>query len=305
MAISETDGMGFWLVTRRWFLTGAAACGGITRANLRDYRLHQPVFLFKLGCQSEWRCLFGHATSGQQMKTADLLLGENEVSVWLLDIHRDMTDHWHILSSDEKQRADRFQRENDRLRFITAHGMLRIILARCLQENPGDLVFSAGPFGKPFLPAYPHLQFSLSHSSDKAALAVALRRSVGIDIECTTSSRKITADMEERILSENEIATVSNLAESAKQLECLRLWTHKEAYLKAIGSGLSLPPREIEFCAGSDSLLVLRRSGIVAKDSSIWSSRELTEISGYVGAVVAEGASWNLKRYDYLLTGTV
>src|ERR1051325_7471241 len=77
------------------------------------------------------------------------------------------------LSADELVRAARWQRQQDRDRFVRGRAWLRRTLAAYLEAAPASLTFELGAHGKPQLPPPHHgLQFNLSHSDDVALLAV-------------------------------------------------------------------------------------------------------------------------------------
>lgn len=92
----------------------------------------------------------------------------------------------YTLSPDERLKADQFQFERDRNRFIARHGLLRDVLSRYLHLQPSQLVFSCDPQGKPqlFSPAGHNMPcFSISHSNGMALYAITRSRAIGIDVE--------------------------------------------------------------------------------------------------------------------------
>ncbi|MBO4589151.1 MAG: 4'-phosphopantetheinyl transferase superfamily protein [Bacteroidales bacterium] len=93
--------------------------------------------------------------------------------------------------------------------------------------------------GKPFLTNYPDLHFNLSHC--RLYVAVAIHRSpVGVDIECR---RKVTPALIRRVCSDDEQLSIS--LSKDPDMEFLRLWTRKEAYLKYTGTGIVEPLTDI------------------------------------------------------------
>ncbi|MEM9080137.1 MAG: 4'-phosphopantetheinyl transferase superfamily protein [Verrucomicrobiota bacterium] len=137
------------------------------------------------------------------------------------------------LSEAELDRANRFLTPKDQKRYLTTQTALRQILAQYLHTDPTTLAFETNPFGKPSLaPPHQHLHFNLSHAHDLSLLALATHP-LGIDLE--PSSRDLT-DLASSILHPNEQANSLNL---------LKLWTAKEAYLKALGQGLQIDPKNV------------------------------------------------------------
>src|SRR5262249_23254205 len=116
-------------------------------------------------------------------------LSIGEIHVWtahLVDEHRATADLLAILSREESAQAAQFSLERDRMHFIQAHGIVRQILANYLDADAATLIFARTHHGKPYLTLRangPHLEFSVSRSSDCCMLAVQLDHSIGIDVE--------------------------------------------------------------------------------------------------------------------------
>jgi 4'-phosphopantetheinyl transferase len=154
------------------------------------------------------------------------------------------------LNDEERVRADRFKFDIHRERFTRGRGMLRRVLGDHLGLAPAALVFATGEKGKPYLPGI-DLHFNLSHSEDRAALAVSSLESIGIDIE--RFDRRVDVDgLSRRCFRESEIARFAGMAEEEKQRAFFWVWTAKEARMKATGDGFHLEPQRIvvEFADG-------------------------------------------------------
>lgn len=139
------------------------------------------------------------------------------------------------LSPDETTRAARFVFEKDRIAYRIGRGRLREILGMLIGQPPEALRFTYGDHGKPALPGGP--AFNLSHSDGLACLAVA-DRALGVDIE---AHREIEDGVAERFFSPTEYAALSALPASGWTDGFFRCWTRKEAVVKAMGDGLSIP----------------------------------------------------------------
>lgn len=157
------------------------------------------------------------------------------------------------LNDEERVRADRFKFPVHRERFTRGRGMLRHLLGGHLGVAPGSLVFATGEKGKPYLPGI-DLHFNLSHSEDRAALAVSGLEFIGIDIE--RFDRRVDVDgLSRRCFRESEIARFAGMDEEEKQRAFFWVWTAKEARMKATGDGFHLEPQriEVEFADGLPS----------------------------------------------------
>jgi len=143
------------------------------------------------------------------------------------------------ISDAERQRAGRFGRRNDFERFVKTRGALRSILAACTgaPARSVDLIESEGR--KPQLRRNPHgLHFNVSHSADYALIGLGWRP-LGIDIECVRTDidwRPIAA----MSFHPRERAAFDGPLMIAPTETFFQIWTHKEAYLKAIGRGVTI-----------------------------------------------------------------
>lgn len=149
-----------------------------------------------------------------------------------------------FLSDDERVRADRFRFEIHQNRFTRGRAMLRRLLSERLGTSPGDLAFELGERGKPFLLGST-LHFNLSHSEDRAALAISVLPSIGIDLECF--DRRVDVEgLSRRCFRDSEISSLLDLSEEEKRRVFFWIWTAKEARMKATGEGFHLEPQQIE-----------------------------------------------------------
>ena len=168
-------------------------------------------------------------------------LGAGEVHVFAarLDDPAAAPPPW--LSPDERRRAARFHFERDRRRFAAARGILRAILGRYLGLDPSALGFAYGHHGKPAL-ASPSAgpRFNVSHSGGLALLAFAAEHEVGVDVEQERPVPEMDS-IRERNFSARENAELGVLPEAERGRAFFRCWTRKEAFIKAIGDGLSYP----------------------------------------------------------------
>lgn len=196
-----------------------------------------------------------------------------------------------LLSEDERRRAGRFIFEKDQRRFVTARGLLRTILSECLVCRPEHVVFRYDAYGKPALApvhARDEVSFSVSHTADQAVYAVACDRRVGVDVERVRPVADFDA-LVRSVFSSRERARWTALPEDGRPEAFFRAWTRKEAYLKAVGTGLSYPMRRVEVTFASDEPARLLRIRNGSSPQSGWSLIDLASATDYVGAVAVEG----------------
>ncbi len=225
------------------------------------------------------------------------VISPTEVWVWsaALDQPVEVVRRLHgWLAADERSRADRFHFDHDRRRFIVGRGVLRSILGGYLRIAPDRLVFEYGARGKPGLSSTHAslLRFNVAHSHELAVYAFALNQAVGIDVEYTLRHVLDADQVAQRFFSANEYKTYRSLADDEKRPAFFRCWTRKEAYIKAIGTGLSHALDRFEVTLAPDrppSFLSIDGDPLAAQR---WSLIHLEPAADYVGALAIEGRAW-------------
>jgi len=208
-----------------------------------------------------------------------------------------------VLSVEEKQRAARFHRAEDRSRYGVAHGILRQLLGGYLSVPPGGLTFTQNAYGKPALvpyPGQPALSFNLAHSGDVILFALAVDRPVGIDVETVRRDFDVM-ELAQNQFSELEISSLRSIADPAERTEAFfRCWTRKEAYLKARGEGLGFPLKKFSVTFGRDESPSVSWAADDPLATERWSVRDVPVVSGYVAAMVCSGGpvKCNLYRWN-------
>jgi 4'-phosphopantetheinyl transferase len=216
-------------------------------------------------------------------------LADEDVHVWWLSLDGAATsaEHsMHLLSEAERDRALRFRFEKHRIRFVAGRAGLRTILGRYTGIEASRVRVEASSSGKPFLADRPDVQFNVSHSDDRAVLAVA-RRAVGVDLE---KMREIedAPNLAARWFGPSEIRALLAFPVATQSEAFLRCWTRKEAFVKGKGAGLRMPLTsfEVSVGCGAPMLAVAQGSG----DAS-WRLHELDAGPGWVGALAIERES--------------
>lgn len=154
-----------------------------------------------------------------------------------------------LLIPEERERASRFHFERDRQVYVAAHALVRGLLSHHTGRPAQEWRFSVGAHGKPEVicpPGLPRLRLNLSHTRGMAVAAVTVDNDVGIDVEWL--ERTVDADlMAERVFAPKERLVLAAVPTAAKAEVFLTFWTLKEAYVKAIGKGLSQPLAAFSF----------------------------------------------------------
>jgi len=237
----------------------------------------------------------------------DLTLLSGELQVWRIPLNQPDTVVERLkktLETNEIERAGMFYFDRDKKRYLIACGAKREILAGYLKCTPGEIRFTFGKYGKPQLKTeinQPEFSFNLAHSNEWALLAVTRQDVVGIDIEFT--GRNLSElDQLIGIFSNYERETLRSLSGKFRLKGFYNCWTRKEAYVKAIGMGLSYPLQDFDVtCRPGAEAKLLRVRG----QPQVAEHWELIELDlgceFYVAAVAAELPRKKLTLYNWCI----
>ncbi|MFC3051556.1 4'-phosphopantetheinyl transferase family protein [Kordiimonas pumila] len=177
----------------------------------------------------------------------------HKVIAWHLDCRSIDSLQWPqllgLLSLSEQERADKFYFDHDRQSYIAAHAITRAVLAFYSDIQPNKIEFSASDFGKPEVIIRHHaarLRVNLSHTRHMVAVALTEENDIGIDIEWL-GRKDSCLDLAPTVFTHEEQAILGNTPANRQKEIFLTFWTLKEAYIKAIGKGLSLPLTDFHF----------------------------------------------------------
>jgi 4'-phosphopantetheinyl transferase len=211
------------------------------------------------------------------VRTRRFVCAADEVHVWrvALDLHRDdQSAVAALLSHDERDLGSSFRDETLRRRWTVSRGALRVILAAYTEVAPEALRFFIGPDGKPQLAAAGP-SFNLTHTGHLAFIAVAAEGSVGIDAEIIypefaweSVARSFFAPV--------EVSAILKLAPELRARAFYACWTRKEAYLKALGTGLQAALDTFQVAVGPDEPLLLCVNGDT-EPAAQWRLMDLSE----------------------------
>lgn len=166
----------------------------------------------------------------------------NEVHVWTMSLHADDDTRAHLwtsLSQKERNKAASFRHPEAGRKYIVGRGNLRRILSKYISVDPGKILISESPHGKPYLPES-HYKFNLSHSGDLCTYAVSGCCEVGVDVE-HVSPAVCSADIARYVFSPKEAGAFERVPPGRKNRLFYLCWVAKEAYTKGLGLGLLIP----------------------------------------------------------------
>jgi 4'-phosphopantetheinyl transferase len=223
-------------------------------------------------------------------------LAVGEVHVWLAMLRELPPFAWEtVLSPDEHDRAARFVFARDRERFVTVRGLLRRLLACYLGTTPESVRFSYEQYGKPSLVAYPGApSFNLSHSQDAAVFAVTRENDVGIDIEALRPVRA-AGQIADRYFAREDAEALRSVPLPERERAFFRCWARREAFVKAVGRGLSLPLDSSDAAATPGQPDHVAQTETAGSSGSRWRLTELPGVEGYVGALAVRGSPGTIR----------
>jgi len=233
------------------------------------------------------------------IKPSASAIASHEIHVWKFPLeapHTTVAEAGEVLSPDERQRAARFHFERDARRFKIARARMRSILGSYLEHPPNELCFVYTKHGKPSIENPKRdIRFNLSHSGERAVLAVVQGREVGVDIEQIRENVEID-ELAERFFSSGEKELLRPLARPHKLRNFFRFWTCKEAFLKAQAVGLtrSLASFTVDLNAVPPRLSDAEE---IHSEDSKWSLLELDCEPGYASALAVEGSIGSVKDF--------
>lgn len=228
-----------------------------------------------------------------------LELSPNNIHIWRANLkisQLQIEELFKTLSSDEIERANRFYFERDKHRFIVARATLRKILSQYLNLNPTQLEFTYSERGKPYLPTTSIL-FNLSHSQDLALYAITTVNQIGIDLEYIRPMDDAES-LAKRFFSAQEYNLISQLPPQQQQEIFFKIWTCKEAYLKATGDGLAGGLEKVEVCLKPEQPIQFMSINGNIKEASRWYLYQFIPQSNYIAAVVVAGKNQNLSFWQ-------
>lgn len=214
-------------------------------------------------------------------------LKTNEIQLWIL--HWKDLEHWvrhyqKILSEEEREYVNHFNNHEDRMRSAVGKILIRKLLAQYMNISEETVVISKGRYGKPYIDNEVSIQFNISHSGKMVLAAVSREIIVGIDIEKISQLPEYIS-LAEHYFTVNEWKNIA----AADSIELFYdYWTAKEAYVKAVGMGLSKDFR---------SFWIIGSSVIDNSAQQIpWTGQEIEVPALWTGRKIKVPIHWNRRK---------
>ena len=206
-------------------------------------------------------------------------LGIGMVDLWCFFHEREPLDEYEaLMSADERARHRRFHFELDRNTFLATRALVRSVLSYYADVAPADWRFVAASSGKPCALGN-NIAFNLTNTRGLIACVVMKDGQVGVDAERIENSGDL--DVIARYFFSAREAAITHDA-----VRFFEIWTLKESYLKARGTGLGLPLDQFWF--DLDGTPSINFESVIADDASKWRFASVRVLPQYVIAVAAE-----------------
>ncbi len=195
-----------------------------------------------------------------------------------------------MLSPWEQDRARKFVEDRGYNQYVISRAHMRQVLARYTGIDPSQIEFTIVGDGKPALAKQGHRKifFNNTHSAQLGLIAVTVGREVGIDMEHIRELPR-ALQVSKRFFTPEEHESLLNLSHDDMIRAFLSIWTRREAGTKARGASVW---RGLGSWKGSR---MARRPGIIANESTEFTTTMLDLGPDYIGAVVAAGSGWSVQ----------
>jgi 4'-phosphopantetheinyl transferase len=225
---------------------------------------------------------------------------DNQVHVWQVNLKTlpaNATKLTGTLSSEELERAGKFKFQQDREHFILFHSQLRLILSKYYDCQPGEFIFRYNSCKKPLIsnPEFEGLKFNMSHSEDLMLVGLCKHKEIGIDVE---KVREV--DELDNIANENFSAQeIKYLTDSSDKTNTFfKIWTRKEAFIKAIGKGIHFPLKsfgiELTSPVSLEHLVILNHPSWPDQ----WRTSELKVSDGYIASLAINSDKFKILYFQ-------
>lgn len=212
------------------------------------------------------------------------VLSPGDIHIWQVSTiisSAKFAEYKSLLTDAELEKAHFFESKHTMDSYVVSQGALRMLLSNYLGVSSDLVRFGHRNKGKPFSLNNTGLYFNLSNSGRYVVIGFSLDSELGVDIE----QIRPLPDLEEMIgtnFTANEIKFINSKPEE-RLTRFFRFWTVKESYLKAIGEGMRLAPKNLEFSINNNDVKQLSVKGVPEQDD--WKFKEFSISKDYVGTI--------------------
>lgn len=210
------------------------------------------------------------------------------VQIWSIDL--DAKDSirdacLNALSEKEQKNISFFKFKRVQENYIISQGGLKLLLSNYLNIPTSEVKLGKHKKGKPYSVDNPQLHFNMSNSGKKVVYAFSMDEELGIDLEQLRALHDLN-ELIQKNYTKKEQEYINKRADQVS-FRFFKFWTIKEAYLKAIGVGMRIPPEHLEFTVQNGNYQLQSIQGVpVDLDQDAWNFKHFTlENESYVGTL--------------------
>lgn len=196
------------------------------------------------------------------------------------------------LDDADRQRADRFRKPTTRNQHVIGRGMSRCLLAGT-KLDPRSIEFGVEPHGKPVVhaPREARRPFNVTHTDGLVICGIGHPRLEAIGVDVERLGRRTDASLADRYFSQPEIEFLNRCrSDEARRRTFLRIWTLKESFIKAIGTGLTMPLADFAFEDVDSDQPTIRMLNPKLESETRWQFYSIEPRPGFIAALaVASG----------------
>ena len=225
-----------------------------------------------------------------------LLLDSQEIHLWLcfvdeLHEHQLLQRYRLLLTQQELQTEQRYHFPKDRHRYLVTRALVRTVLSRYAPVTPQQWTFASNAHGKPAIanrePLAQGITFNVSHTQGLIVIGVCRRAALGVDVE-NLRTRRALLDAADVVFSSEEALAIARLPTALQHERFFQYWTLKEAYLKACGTGMSVPLTQFGFEFLPQDRVRLSLHVSLPQDASRWRFWQFKPSPDHLLSVCAE-----------------
>ncbi|HSD64457.1 MAG TPA: 4'-phosphopantetheinyl transferase superfamily protein [Ignavibacteriaceae bacterium] len=229
-------------------------------------------------------------------------INQNEVHVWnypLNIVDTDVEYFYGLLTDEEKKGIDKIRLQGVRDGRVISKVIVKDIISKYLGVNSDQIKYSYNRFGKPVLPEdinFPGLNFNISHSESLGIIALVKQKQIGVDLERIID----LADLDDIIklcFSKNEQGFFKDLEGLEKTKLFYKVWTGKEAFIKAIGKGFSFPLENISFELNINKEIIISEISDFQDNIDKWHVYNFSPEENYTSTIVVNMNSFLTKKF--------
>ena len=241
----------------------------------------------------------------QLQRLQDVIVSEqlnSKIHIWSANLDQPESvaqKYYSVLSQQEKNQVDKYKIKELRYRYILSKGILRQLLADYLVCEYQEIEFEYNDFGKPGIATSSNaddIRFNLSHSGNLAVFSFVKNKNIGIDVEQVQEIQDMDGVVN-LCFSESEKEWFYRISPAEKKEIFYKIWTTKEAYIKAIGKGFSFSPNRINLELNSKNEIIFKE--IIGKDDlKRWKLYSFKPDPDSISSVVVENNDYAIEHFN-------